>query len=190
VVLRYPNTATRDAFNGSRNAGDISFTTGNTWYEQWTGAKWMPCTPIQSIKTANQSVNNSVALVNATGLVVPLPAASTSYRIDAWIPYNSSTVADIKLGFTAPALATYKFAGPGLAFNAASNIGDGEFGFASTAGTITFGGSGGDVAFRLVGTVITGVATGNLQLQFAQGFVEVSNTTILADAWLKAEAIS
>lgn len=190
LVQRYTSNADRAARNPTPATGEMSLVAGNTWYDRYTGAKWLPCTPISSVKAADQSVNNSTTMTNVIGLVVPLPLASTSYSIEAWVPYTSSTVADLKLGFVAPAGADCRFGGPGLAFNAASNIGDGEFGFTGTGGTIVFGGSGGFVALGLRGVVIVGATTGTLQLQFAQGALEVSNTTITLGSWLKVEAIS
>lgn len=189
VILRYANTATRDSFNGSRTAGDISFVTGNTWYDRWTGSKWLPVTPIRATKGASQSVNNSTALVNVTDLVVPLPVANTRYLIDAWIYYSSGTTADIKFTFTGPAGMNCWFSGPGLATSAAASSGDVEMGIVFAPATIAFGGTGADVSCRITGTVETLAATGNLQLQFAQNALQVVNTTVAFPSWLTVQAI-
>jgi hypothetical protein len=191
VILRYPNIATRDAFNGSRIAGDMSFTLGRTWYDRWTGTKWIPCTAITVAKTANQIVNNSVALVNDAALVAPLPAANTYYLVSIPVRYTSSTTADIKFSLTLPAGATGFLGGPGLTTAAAGQTGDADFEAVTIPAVRPFGGAGG-ATFTLTvlrATVLTAGTTGNCQLQWAQNTLDATNTTVFAQSMMKIEAI-
>lgn len=190
VVLRYPNTATRDAFNGSRVAGDVSFTAGNTWYERWTGSKWLPCTAINVFKANNQTVNNSTVLVNDTELVLPLPAASSRYGFQFNLRYSTNTTADIALSFSGPAGATITFGGAGPdtsaanVFNAASNYSD------TIAPASLFFGGGATGNISVQGSVETAAATGSLTLRFAQAIANASNTTIASFSWGTMVAIN
>lgn len=192
VVLRYPNTATRDAFNGGRVAGDLSFTAGNTWYDRWTGAKWIPVTNIAVIKTADQTQNNTTALINDTQLVVSLPTANTAYTIEAFIRYSSSTTADIKYSFVGPAGSGGNWMPLGLA-TGATNPGDGIFSASSAVGSSLA--NGGNGVGTLLGTVINGrittaAATGTLQFQWAQNSLDPTDTVVHQGSWLRVVAIS
>jgi hypothetical protein len=190
VILRYPNVATRDAFNGSRVAGDISFIVGRTWYDRWTGSKWIPVTPIKVAKTANQVVNNSTTLVNDLHLVAALPAANTYYHVAIIARYTSSTTADIKFSLTLPAGATGFIGGPGLTTAAAGQTADADFEAVTIPAVRPYGGAGG-ATFTLVtlnATILTGANTGNCQLQWAQNALDATNTTIFAQSLMKIEA--
>lgn len=190
VILRYPNVATRDAFNGSRLPGQVSFTTGQTWYDRWTGTKWIPCTSIKVAKTGNQVVNNSTVLVNDTQLVAPLPAANTYYLVSIPIRYTSSTTADIKFSLTLPAGATGFIGGPGLTTAAAGQTGDADFEAVTIPAVRPYGGAGG-ATFTLTvlqATILTAGTTGNCQLQWAQNTLDATNTTVFAQSMMKIEA--
>ena len=190
VVLRYPNTATRDSFDGSRVAGDISFTTGNTWYERWTGVKWLPCTSITAFKAANQIVNNSAVLVNDAELILPLPAIGSRYGFKFGLRYATNTTADIAISFAGPAGSTITFGGAGPdtsaanVFNAASNYTD------TVAPASLFFGGGVTANITVQGVVETVAATGNLTLQFAQAVANASNTIMANYSWGILDAIS
>jgi len=163
VILRYPNTATRDAFNGSRVAGDISFVTGRTWYDRWTGTKWLPCTTISSLKTVNQTVNNSTTFVNATGLV---------------LRYTSSVNADIKFTFTVPAGGNWALGGPVISVAGGGATATPDWEAVNAPASRPSGGAAVPAVVSLVVIVQTGANIGNFQLQFAQNTLEVSNTTL------------
>lgn len=190
VVLRYPNTATRDAFNGSRVAGDISFTTGRSWYDRWTGSKWLPCTAIKIFKTANQTVNNTTVQTNDSQLVFPLPTANSHYGFFLNIRYNTNATADLAISFTVPAGATCTYGGAGPdttaanVFNAASNYTD-----TVAPANLNFGGGATQANILIQGVVGLAATTGNLQFRFAQAVANASNTTILDFSWGMVEAI-
>lgn len=192
VVLRYPNTATRDAFNGSRIAGDISFTTGSTWYDRWTGSKWIPCTPISAFKTAAQTVNNSTALVNDTALFVTLPAINTNYAIECYIAYNSTIVADIKFDFAFTGTTTQTtFAGPaGATTIAAGGVGDGNWDASPFGTVLQVGGAAGPAGCLLTGGILVSGTAGVLTLRWAQNTLDATNTQVQEGSWLKVSAMS
>jgi hypothetical protein len=194
VVLRYPNVATRDAFNAGRVAGDISFTTGDTWYSRWTGTKWLPVTPLQVYKSATQTVNNSTALVNDAELVVAFPATnaiSTRWGFEAFVSYSSSTVADFKAAFAGTNVTGLNYAPIALATSAGGTTGDVITQGTTALGTaIQIGGSGGMAVALLTGSIVSNGSAGTLTLQWAQNTLEVSNTQVFLGSWLRLTAIS
>lgn len=194
LVLRYASDADRLARHTAPLFGDLSIVAGNTWYDRWTGAKWMPVTPISSFKTGSQLVNNSTALVALTSMVVSLPAINTNYAIDGYIVYNSSTVADIKFSGTIPAGAASSIAITGGAVGIAAASGDANFAIADLAAAqvIQLGGAGVGInmGVMLSGAVSVGATAGNLQLTFAQNTLEATNTTVGSRSWLSARAVS
>lgn len=191
VILRYPDTATRDAFNGSRVAGDISFVIGRTWYDRWTGSKWLPCTTIAKAKTANQIVNNSSVFVNDNELFLPLPVANTWYDVSTLVRYTSAQAADIKFTYTAPAGATVIMAGPGMVTVAAGQSSDADWEGITAPAARPYGGAGGVSisAYRVHATVLTGANTGTLQFQWAQNTADPSNTTLFNFSTIRMDAI-
>lgn len=189
VVLRYPNIATRDAFNGTRAIGDISFTTGNTWYDRWTGTKWLPCTPIQAFQSADINVNNSTVLVSVPTLSVPLPTGNSHYALDAFIRYASNTTADYKCTLIGPAGSTIVFSGPALDTAAGSATGSAFFGETIAPATLGVGGTGATGILPLRASIGLGATTGSLTFQFAQNTANVSNTSTQTFSWMRVTAI-
>lgn len=187
LVQRYTSTVDRAARNPAPTAGELSFIAGTTWYERYTGAKWLPCTAVMAVKTANQIVNNSTAFVNDTQLVVPIPTLSTTYAFDLTIAYLASTTSDIKFQFTVPAGAAFSFGGYGAATGIAAITGDANFAWGTTA---AFGGSGFDMITTLHGTLVSAGTAGNLQLQWAQNALDASNTTVYSRSWMRLMAIA
>lgn len=193
VVLRYPNTATRDAFNGGRVAGDISFTTGNTWYDRWTGTKWLPIMPLTTILAAPQIVNNSTAFV-ATALSITLPAISATWTIEAWLYHASSTTADIKFTFAAPGGgATLVWGQVGLATTATTNTGDmtnDASGTPTTAISAAGIGTADFINTLLTGQITTVGVASTVQVQFAQNTLDATNTTLFTNSWLRLSPVA
>lgn len=187
LAQRYTSAIDRAARNPAPNTGEISWIAGNSWYERYTGAKWIPFTSIQAVKTANQIVNNSTAFVNDAALAVTAPAASTVYAFEATIGYLSTTVADIKFQLSVPVGAAYNITGAGLATGAAGVTGDMNAAWSST--TLAFGGGGADTAVMLSGLVSVAATTGTVTLQWAQNTLEATNTTVYARSWIRLLAI-
>lgn len=191
LVQRYTSNADRLARNPAPTAGELSLVAGNTWYDRYTGANWIPATAIQAVKTAAQVVNNSTALVNDIALAVALPAANTEYAIEGFLNYNSSTTADFKFALTAPAGSTARYMGLGVVVGG-TTTGDGNYAVASTGGSLSFGGAGvgTDMGLTISGGVVTAGTTGFLTLQWAQNALDPTNTTVTIRSWLRATAIS
>lgn len=190
TILRYATRVARGLQHPAPLLNETSIIDGETWYERWTGSKWLPCTPIKVRASADQTVNNSIALVNSTQLFVPLPVANTSYSLEGLLRYSTNTTADIKFTFVGPAGATIVFGGPFLDTAAASATGSAFFGESIAPATAGAGGSGGTIVSPIIGSILTGGTTGVLTLQFAQNTLNASNTTLNAFSWLSVEAIS
>ena len=191
LVQRYTNLADRTARNPAPTQGELSILNTANWVDRYTGAKWIPVTPITVAKTANQVVNNSVTLVNDTALVAALPAANTYYRVMVLVRYTSSQIADIKFSLTLPAGATGFLGGPGLTTAAAGQTGDADFEAVTIPAVRPFGGAGG-ATFTLTtlnATVLTAGTTGTCQLQWAQNTLDATNTTVFAQSMMIIEAI-
>lgn len=192
LVLKYASNADRTARHPSPVAGDLSFVAGNTWYDTWTGSKWLPCTPISAVKTANQTINNTT-ITNDTQLFVPLPAANSNYAIDMYLRYSGTTTADFKGTFSVPAGATGSFGILGITTGAAGTTGDGQFNENPPGSIISIGGIGAatSLSAHVRGIVRTAGTTGNLQFQWAQDTVDAGNPTTLRDfSWLRVTALN
>lgn len=191
LIQRYTSTADRTARNPTPATNEMSIIDGTTWYERYTGTKWMPCTPISVVKTANQIVNNSTVLVNDAMLLVPLPAASTYYELSALVRYTSSVAADIKFAFTVPAGTTGYIGGPGMTTAAAGQTATSDWEAVTIPAVRPYGGAGG-ATFTLTkvrAIVLTAATTGNARLQWAQNTADATNTTVFAFSSLKAVAL-
>ena len=131
-------------------------------------------------KTANEIVNNSTTLQNDDTLLAAL-AASEVVAFECALHVTSGTAPDIKFAFTVPSGATLRWGiiGPDITVNQTSN---GESGSALTLFTagVTLAGQ-----IILLGTVVNSTTAGNLQLQWAQNTADASDTTVLANSWLK-----
>lgn len=188
LVQRYLSDADRTARNPAPNLGELSIVTANTWYDRWTGAKWLPATEITAFKTATQTINNSVTITNDTQLLVPLPTINSDYAFEMAVFYISSTVADFKFDFTVPAGASITYGVSGLAPGAVATTGDGQFDAASAV-TIALGGAGDNLMAVIQGGVSVGATAGNLQFRWAQNTLEVSNTQVQLRSWIRLRAI-
>lgn len=147
--------------------------------------------------TADQTVNASTTLVNATSMSVAV-AASSNYLIDGWLMYASDTTPDIKFAFTYPAAATLSWSGSGYWTNIASGGPAGATGGEvnlnarnRSATAISAGGIGAGTAAGMVirGLLIVGGTAGTLQLQFAQEVSNASDTKLLRDSWISARKV-
>lgn len=137
-------------------------------------------------KTSTQNVNNSTTFTNDTEIVVA-GVANAVYDCFLHIIYNSSTVADFKTQLSLPAGATaanwsYR-AEPGATLltgiaGASAGIQSGSFG------------TGADEVLDMWGLVIMSGTAGNIQLQWAQNTLEVSNTAVKAGSYLRMNRIS
>ena len=131
---------------------------------------------INSILTADQTVNNSTTLVNITGLVAALEA-NKLYAILAALCFATGAVPDIKWAWTVPTGATFQVVNRIIDLGA-----DREQSTSGTASSISADGSQ-DIIMSM-GWVKTGANAGNLQPQFAQATADASDTKMLIGSWL------
>lgn len=137
-------------------------------------------------KTAEtQVVNNSTTLVNDDTLLASLAANEVVY-FQAVILHTGNTSADFKSTFTVPTGATIWFNYPNnFGFDSAAN-------WANAGGATTSSGGGptdssgqtGQNTVTLVGVVVNGANTGNLQYQWAQNTAAAVNTYVRNNSFL------
>ena len=132
------------------------------------------------VKTADETINNSVTLQDDDELFVRLKI-NTRYHFEILCIFNSTTVADIKDQVTVPAGTVGRiceqFGGNGI--NTANLAGNtlNQNGFGLNEGSTG--------AFILWGWMTTGATLGNLQLQWAQANIEITDTTVKERSLMK-----
>lgn len=135
--------------------------------------------PIYAAKSADQAVNNSTVLVNASGMLWTLqPSATYEYRI--LLLQDANTTANFKLAFTFPAGARMDF---GIATYVIGGVNTALFsGFVNYASGTAIGvsGSGGVASIHIDGKIDVGVTGGVVQTQFAQNTANASNSNMKA----------
>ena len=136
-------------------------------------------------KTADETVNNSAVLQDDNELFLPM-LANEVWQITLSLIVNSSAVADLKLGFTAPAgAAMYSYSRYIREDNVVCD------GFASLAATLLLRGVGAnEMPIFLTGIVINGANAGNFQIQWAQATAEVSDTKVLTNSYIIAHKMA
>lgn len=138
-----------------------------------------------AVKSSTQTVNNSTALVNATGLSFSA-AANAAYLGDLCLYYNSGATPDIKFGLTVPSGTTGTWGGLGYDFTPVLLA----FGPIDIATALGFGGLSADRAAFIRVALTTSSTAGTVQVQFAQSTMNASNTNLLAGSWIKFHRIS
>lgn len=145
------------------------------------------------VMTSDVTKISSTSFSNATGLVLPL-AANATYGLDGWVHWTSADNADIQFRYTYPSGSTGQWAGVGPRVNenptaSGPRINYVDFGAVSIANSLAFTGdniaSPTTVSASPRGFIITSSTSGNLQLQFAQGTSQASNTVLRAGSWLR-----
>lgn len=140
--------------------------------------------PTDILKPTDQTVTNSIALVNDTALLFAM-AANTLYIVTAMLLVDAPVANDVNVAFTIPAGATMLIDGPRPANNittAGVPIGDGAWNAWDTSGTArTVGGCGAGtpVGGLLYGWVQCGATPGNFQVQFAQAVAGAGTSAIM-----------
>lgn len=141
-------------------------------------------------KTANETVNNSTSLQNDDHLVFPV-LANTTYAVQLFIMYDSSTTADLQYSFTLPASAT--------GFKTTTNAPTSTTTCSGTSATLIFnsltqtnnsiGGAGtgtaNTCALVIDATVIVAGTAGNVQFRWAQANLDATDSIIRAGSWLR-----
>ena len=134
-------------------------------------------------KTATESVTSSATLQNDDALSVSV-AASTTYEVELVVLYDGATAGDLKVGFTAPAAASFEGIAVGLAV-AATTSGDDTTAYVALGTSNAFGalGTGTTTAGRISG-VLTTSGAGTFQMQWAQQASSGTATRVFANSYL------
>lgn len=121
-------------------------------------------------KTATETVNNSTTLQNDNELILPV-LANEVWVFKLSVLYRSATTPDIKFGWTVPAGTTMSWA-----LNDTAQAVFDESGAGQVAGA---GSSTTSIAGNVNGIIFVGSTAGNVNLQWAQNVLEVSDTKVL-----------
>lgn len=138
----------------------------------------------------DQTVNNTVTLVNSTNLVLSL-AASASYIFDTLIMIDTNATADFQYNFALPSGAFIRQSF-WASNNADTTTNAGIYHFAADLAASIIGGvaTGTYMSGRPTGIIITGVTAGNCQFQFAQNTANASNTVLKGGSWLHLRRVA
>lgn len=147
--------------------------------------------PLQVVKAAAETVNNSGTYQNDNELVLPVSASAT-YLLDMFLIYQSANAADITMQWSVPAGATMHWGMLGIDTATASTIGswsaihrtETEVAAAGSTGTTT------PMIATPKGILVVAGTAGNLQLQWAQLVATASNTQVLAGSWMKLTRVA
>lgn len=200
LVLKYNNVADRTARHTAPQEGDLTSLAVENRYDVYDGANYVSLTGrsdsflarrITDGIVGNGAVNNSTTLTNDPTLTGSLDTGAT-YMWRSVIFYDSSTTADIKFTFTTPTFSSMRWSGVALATTATTSEGDVKMATQSVSGSATsYGGIGiGTITACTIEGFIVTTAGGNLQLQFAQQTLELTQTTIRAGSYLRAWRIA
>ena len=137
---------------------------------------------ISSLSADSDPVNNSVTLVDITGLVAAL-AANSLYFVHWVFSFTTGSTPDIKVALVLPTAATMHLTGLNGTSGAVREL-------LTSGATAAFATSGAQEPVFFTGWVKTGANAGNLQPQFAQNTADVSNTIIKAGAILLVKKVA
>lgn len=190
LVLRYTDLANRAALHTAPVEGQITDLAAENRMDAYDGAAYVSLAA-RALYARRMRTTNAVPIVSSTVLVsdavltVPLDTTGT-YRFYGRIYYDASTVADIQVAFTFPAVAANgaKWGMLGRNDGTATQI---KANVATVSGVaISAGGNGvGTSTFLEFDGFINITATGNLVTQYAQGTSEATNLTIQFGSWLE-----
>lgn len=141
-------------------------------------------------KTTDESLTSSTTLQNDDTLVVPVEAYAV-YEFTALVAYTGNTTGDIKIGFTFPSGSCYWAGkGPSEADSGYGAVGASRHSasFGDLTGTATpYAASTTPLAVLITGVLATDIASGNLQLQWAQNTSNATATVVKAGSFLRAQ---
>ena len=144
-----------------------------------------PIRPIYVIKGSDEIVNNSTTLQNDDALVSPTLPANSVWEFELVLHNRSSTVADFKHAVIMPSGATLVAAV--LFYSSAAALTHATYAGAS----LTSGGLGAvTIDLSVKGILRISSTAGTAQVQWAQNALEVSDTTVYAESYMKLARIS
>lgn len=135
-------------------------------------------------KTTSETVTSSTTLQNDDTLVLAM-AATGVYEVAINVRYDGATGGDLKIGFSAPAAASFNFNAVAMSTTAALYTDDQTF-IGELTSTPTFGCLGvGTVAGCLIqGLLVGGGTAGNFQFQWAQGTSSATSTRVFGGSYM------
>lgn len=141
--------------------------------------------PRDVIKLADESLSTSTAIQNDDELFISV-AASTKYKVEMWLVFNSPAAADFKLQWTTPVgvAGWWRPAATNLAA-ASETIYQGSLAW---SGGAQIEGSASDKSIEVVGILVTAGTAGTLQFQWAQNSSS-GTTTVKANSVLTLRKI-
>lgn len=163
---------------------------------QATGLQWIAAPGGGTVvrKTSDEIVNNSSTLQNDNELLVAV-SASTVYLVELTLLLNAANAtADFKFGFTGPASATFSWGvlateAPGT-FSSFIGSSLTPLAMRTISDSITVGSNTGNTALVLRGILVVAGTAGNLQMQWAQGTANASDSKVLTNSIIIARQIS
>lgn len=131
-------------------------------------------------KPSDQTVNNSTILINDDDLVFAVEANEV-WEFHLYIRHNATAVADIDIAFAVPAGATCTFKS-----YQRSTAGDEE----NATAELRLNGLAADKVMSMFYLYIGGGTSGNVQLRWAQGTAEVTDSKVLANSYIIAHRLA
>lgn len=137
-------------------------------------------TLLVAYKTLDETLISNITVQNDDELFLPVEA-NARYLFELAIASTSAPAADIKIGWTLPALSTNS-----LWFDVFDIALNRTLGFQTTVPSTGIGMGGNTTALssRLWGVVVTAATAGTMQVVWAQNTSTASNTSILAGSYL------
>lgn len=165
--------------SGKADGGDATLVRPSNWNASHYGL-------VVVRKPSDETVNNSATLQDDDDLKFAV-GANEDWIFELFLAFQSSTVADIALGFTIPN-------GAAILWGLSRDLNFGDSGpiysiSTSGSGSVPIHGTGANVGVHLMGTVINEAAADDLQLRWAQNTAEATDTIIRANSWLKAHLL-
>lgn len=157
---------------------EIDVPTGATTFAALTDVKVIR-------KTADETVNNSVALQNDDALLFAVEANSV-WEFIVILQFTSGSTPNLKVAIVVPAAASFIAIKYGYSSTAVG------IGFMVVSGTGTRF-DGGEAALQeatLVGVITNGANAGNFQIQWAQNTAEVSDTKVRTNSCIIAHKLA
>lgn len=182
-------TAASSTLTGALNANTAAITAGVTAATvaatgNVSGSSLTVATIAQPIvqtvlKTADQTVNNSIVLVDDTHLLLSV-AANSTYLVEVTAFYTATINANIEWGWTVPASATMRW---GVHYTTEAKT-QADTLTGAALGTTTY------AYHTLIGTLVTAGTAGTLRLRWAQDIAEATNTTMRTSSWMRLTKIA
>jgi hypothetical protein len=155
-----------------------------------TAAEWNLMRPLKAVKSGDESRTSTIAVSDDSELVLTV-AANTLYYVKGVLLYDGASGGDLRLGWSAPAGATFDWTGGGLDSASTGLAGTMYVGAWTLAGEHVYGcNASGNNQFALPeGWLQTGANAGSFRARWAQGTSSATSTRIRARSGLTALAM-